>query len=274
MKIFALAAAFLVAAPLTAAPAQFDSFIDYCEEDNNSDMALYTLDVLGEMAGSTRCTEIEAYLDKQQDFTFAAPGLTEVTPLKFFDNIVSLTIISRRPVIISQLTGMKNLATLKVSAPIKAIGAISPALVELELTGAAGMDLTGIAGNTALSHLALIQSPGVELSPLELVATLRTLAINKSELVDLAPIAALPQVGHFIAEDNMIADVSPLKDHPSIFALNLTHNKVASIAALKDNGVLEYLELDGNPLGNTVPKNADNCPTKAASAAVAAWCAR
>lgn len=273
MKIFALAALLGAASMATAAPA-FDSFMDYCKEDNNSDMALYTLDVLGEMAGSTRCHEIEAYLNKQQDFKLAAPGITEVTALKFFDNITSLTLESRQPVRLGQLKGMKNLANLKVIAPVKAAGTISTALKELELTGAAGVDLTGIAGNTALSHLALHKSPGVDLGALELVATLRTLTINTSELANLAPIAALPQIGHFIAEDNLIADLTPLAAHPGIFALNLTHNKVASLSALKDNANLEYLELDGNPLGTSVPKNASNCPQKAASPAVAAWCAK
>lgn len=297
ISLTSLAMVFGLAAYAQPVEKQFDSFIEYCEEDNNSDMALYTLDILGAMAKNTRCTAIEAYLADKVSFTISAPGLTEVTAFKFFDKLESLTIESTQPVLVNQLKGIKNLGALSVIAPIKAIGTISPALKTLEITGAPGVALAGIEGNFALKSLSLVSSPKVDLAPLAKAQTLSSLTIADAGLTDMSSFAVLkgntelvhidvsdneisdmsalkdfPLLAHFAIVDNQVVDLTPLAGKANLFALDLTGNGVVSLAALKDNTAIRYLQMGENPLGTSVAKTADNCPTTSSSPAIKAWC--
>lgn len=281
------------AATLQDAPS-FDSFMEYCEEDNNSDMALYTLDLLGEQAGSTRCKDIEAFLAQQKEITLKGGPISELTPLRFFPTIEKITVSSVVPMRVNQLKGIKNLKELILSGPVAEIGQISPALQTIVLNGAPGVDITHLHGNSSLATLAVHKSPGIDYGPLASVPTLTTLSITESELTDvdalpvlssldklvlngngissIAPLAAYTNLKHLVAESNKILDLSPLANLEKLFALNLTFNAVHSLAPLRDNTALEYLELGGNPLGTGIPKSESNCPTDAKAPAVATWC--
>lgn len=84
------------------------------------------------------------------------------------------------------------------------------------------------------------------------LSKLYALQISGNQISSLEFARQMQRVQFFYADDNKVTDLSPLKELRFI------------------NG----FKLAGNPLGTTVAKTAENCPTDAKSRTIADWCAK
>lgn len=107
---------------------------------------------------------------------------------------------------------------------------------------------------------------------------LSSLKVSGNSIASLDFIRTLDRLYSLDASDNSISDLT-LLDRPGrrIMFLKLDRNLITDVTPLSELEGLDSagsLSLNRNPLGTTVAKTPENCPTQSASSALNAWCSR
>lgn len=197
---------------------------------------------------------------------------------------------------VAQMTRMKNLA---ISGDID-FSDISflqnmPDLESLSLTGTGVHDLSPIKHTPKLKMLMLVSTPILAIDALkDSCANMKWLALHHTLVQDFSPLKNCPEVSslwlssanitvipdltnskklrQLRLEDNRIADLSPLEQLTYLDVLVLRNNRIVDVSPLRNMDQLFGLFLGGNPLGTTIAKTPENCPTDAKSEQVREWC--
>lgn len=106
----------------------------------------------------------------------------------------------------------------------------------------------------------------------KLPSSLEILTISSTESSDLKAVAGLKNLRQLFASGNSIKDLQPLAGLTALEVFYGKDNRIEDVSALADLAKLNRLRVSGNPLGTTLPKREDNCPTDALSNGVRQWC--
>lgn len=197
---------------------------------------------------------------------------------------------------VAQMTRMKNLA-ISGDIDFSDIGFLQnmPDLKSLSLTGTGVHDLSPIKHTPNLKQLMLVSSPILSIEALkDSCAKMKWLALHHTLVQDFSPlknclevsslwlssanITVIPdltdnkKLRQLRLEDNRIVDLSPLEHVTHLDVLVLRNNRIVDVSPLRNMAKLFGLSLGGNPLGTTIAKTPENCPTDAKSELVREWC--
>lgn len=177
---------------------------------------------------------------------------------------------------INFVEGMVQLEELFVSdTNVKEISPIMglSRLIHVDLSGTLVRDFSPLQTSKATLRALILHKTLVQ--DFELLRELRNLrflwlsALNLSQIPDLSGNPKLKFIG---LNHNRISDLTPLLQVPKLLAIQLDGNLIRDVSLLKDYSSLENFWLADNPLGTTVAKTEENCPTTGKSMAIADFC--
>ncbi|PZE20020.1 leucine-rich repeat domain-containing protein [Paenibacillus xerothermodurans] len=126
-------------------------------------------------------------------------------------------------------------------------------LTELNASGRAIRDLTGIEHATGLKSLNLSDNEIGDVSQLGALAELETLILNGNGLSDVDGIGGLPSLTSLWLTNNQISDLRQLSSLGRLQHLYAAHNRVNSLAGLEELQQLTDLNLAGNDIQDVSP---------------------
>lgn len=97
---------------------------------------------------------------------------------------------------------------------------------------------------------------------------------HSNRVVSLASIAKLQHLREIWARGNQIFDLRPLAQNKNIVHASLDSNKIADVSVLASRKTLSYISVTNNPLGTSIKKTEDNCPTNKGPAMLQKFCRR
>lgn len=98
------------------------------------------------------------------------------------------------------------------------------------------------------------------------------MSVSGNSLSNIDFLKDLPSLTFFNASDNDISAIPRIDNLTELKHLFLRANEIKSISSLKGLKKLELIDFLYNPLGTTIEKNEENCPTAEVSDAVRKWC--
>lgn len=102
---------------------------------------------------------------------------------------------------------------------------------------------------------------------------LSELSLEWKDIVDISPLSEFKNLRHLVLSHNRIKDIHPLKKLHNLEAIFLNSNHINNIVPITNLYQLKLLDLDDNPLGTSILKSENNCPThNSATQKVKDWC--
>lgn len=123
-----------------------------------------------------------------------------------------------------------------------------------------------------LYRLTISKTKITDLGPLRGLPGLVELVMDENELASLAGIEQATKLRKVSAAFGRISSLSPLASLRQLRSLDLLVNDIRDASPLAGLKNMVALDLFGNPLGDTVAKTPENCPTASANAALNTWC--
>lgn len=117
-------------------------------------------------------------------------------------------------------------------------------------------------------------SPVSDLSPLKALTNIDSLWLIGMHLTQIPDLSTYKRLRHLKLIHNNIHDFSNINENFRVSWLDLSYNSVTDVSALKDMNIKRIFNVSHNPLGTTIEKTEENCPTDGTSKAVARWCSR
>lgn len=128
---------------------------------------------------------------------------------------------------------------------------------------------------TQLEEVLLQDNDISSIEPLAAVyPKMRRINLSGNELTTMATLANMPNLFDLDVSNNKIINLTPLAKLTKMRILSIFDNQIKSLAPLVQLFDLEpdMFLMGGNPLGDSIPKNEENCPTIGAPKAVSDWC--
>lgn len=128
---------------------------------------------------------------------------------------------------------------------------------------------------TQLKQVLLEKNDISSIDPLtETFFNMERIDLSGNNIVSVAPLANMPNLFDVDISNNKIKSLTPLANLTKMRGLSLYDNKIESLAPLAKMFELDpaLFLMGGNPLGNDIPRNEENCPTKDVPVAVSEWC--
>lgn len=164
-------------------------------------------------------------------------SLTEISDIKYFKNLQSLTICYNSIQDISAIANLKKLSRLDMSGNnienIDAVGKLVN-IKDLELN------------HNNIKHVDSLKN----------LKSLKELDLSSNNISNIEPIITLMQLTNLQLRDNRISDVSALSNLTNLNNLDIAENSITSISSLANLEMLEYLNIfqnnidDVSPIGN------------------------
>lgn len=182
---------------------------------------------------------------------------------------------------ISDLPQFKSLVSIHFAKSEKggpSLGDLSPLGRIASLKGLTLKNNGKITNISSLKKIQTLNVAGTGLKDLSEVSTLpdlKRLEISDNPLstpesiADLSKMTGLTTLNMF---KTGIADISVVAELEELTYLDLSDNKIETIAPLKELEKVTRFILQRNPLGTTIKRTEENCPTTAASEIIAHWC--
>lgn len=117
-------------------------------------------------------------------------------------------------------------------------------------------------------------SPISDLTPLKAFTNIDSLWLIGLHLTQIPDLSTYKRLRHLKLIHNNIHDFSNMKKSFRVSWLDLSYNAVTDVTDLKDMRITNSLNLSHNPLGTTIAKTEENCPTDGSNELVAGWCGR
>ena len=115
------------------------------------------------------------------------------------------------------------------------------------------IDITPLAGLTALQWLSLARNQLADISPLAGLTALRELSLNHNQLTDITPLGGLTALQWLHLNHNQLTDITPLAGLAALESLQLAHNQLTDITPLAGLAGLGWLHLNHNQLTDITP---------------------
>ena len=115
------------------------------------------------------------------------------------------------------------------------------------------VDISPLAGMIALNHLSLPTNNIADIAPLAGLTALQTLRLRGNRIADISFLSKLTDLVELDLEGNDVFDISALVDLTALKTLDLSYNSIVDLAPLVDlanTAALEIVEVDYNPLGD------------------------
>lgn len=189
-------------------------------------------------------------------FDAVGSGLSDIDKLPQMPQLRTLNIAHNKfPTLEGLANKYHNLGQINVSDnPLRGGEGLPDSLLYLDISRTKVRDISFA---TIFSRLVQFHASGIrlsDLSPLKGLEHLMALDVSHNSIEDLSAVSGQwPIMRQFNLQGNRILDASPL----------------GTFASLRAS---EGLNLSQNPLGTTVAKTSENCPTQSASSALNAWC--
>lgn len=205
-------------------------------------------------------------------------GAVNLQQLSGFTGLNELNISGNTITNFAELSSLTGIEYLDVSE-LKGVDSFAPVgkltkLIGLVVKNNNLSDTSFLQSLSVLRGLDISGNPKMDTANVAILKTLMALTISRSELKSLDMVKDMADLEQLSASRNAISDLSPLADKQYLTHLNVAHNSIESLAPIKSLPSLLKLGMRNNPLGSTVEKTADNCPTsgEGINEAVASFC--
>ena len=128
-----------------------------------------------------------------------------------------------------------------------------PAIHVLDFTGSDLIDLTPLAGLTALETLWLSSTAVIDLTPLAGLTALETLGLDSTAVSDLTPLAGLTALETLWLDSTAVSDLTPLAGLTALERLWLNSTAVIDLTPLAGLTALETLRLGSTAVIDLTP---------------------
>lgn len=224
--------------------------------------------------------------------------IKNISSLENLINLVETNLSNNQIENISSLKNMKELKFLNLTSnlivDIKSLKKLTN-LADLFLGGNQIADISPLKNLSSLTNTLDLGSNQIkDISSLKNLINLTKLDLGRNQIEDISSLNNLNNLNKLDLSDNKIVDTSSLKNLTSLVSLHLSYNKIDSISSLKNLASLtifytsnnrikeitalknlsniKVFSISNNPLGTTIPKTEENCPTDSASRKVSNWC--
>lgn len=249
-------------------------FIEFCSTANDAE-TIETLDELKIMGNSTECNKVFDSINKLDKIDLSFKDIVDLTPLRFFLNIKTLLLKDNNIKNLSPLQYLPKLEVLDLwKNKIEDITALQN-LVSLKIVSLQTNQIVEIGSLKNLKNLnwlSISENTILDIGPLESLTSLQVLYFHHNKVSDLLPIKNLQNIEHLYFYQNKITSLAPLIKLLKLSNLKLDNNKVTSVAPLKNLTNIVEFGISYNPIGTTVSKTEENCPTNASSIVILEWC--
>lgn len=248
--------------PLVAA-----GFIEYCARKEKTAEQVYTLDVLGNLAGDRSCDKIKAMLEFGDEFELVDPDLVDVHVFTYFSNLIALYLTSHRAINLDQLKSMNNLVHIRIHAPLEKVERLPLNIEYLWIFGAPKLELPAIAsysrllelhvydsalpssdilaGTESLDYLALLNTGLATIDAIPTLQNLTGIDFSNNSLKSISGISRFRKLTDLYVSRNSISDITELKKLPALDSVNISYTNVSDFRALAEIPTIAYLTIDG-----------------------------
>jgi internalin A len=176
---------------------------------------------------------------------------SEIAPLEYMKNLLTLNIQSNRISDISPLSGLTSLTQLFLQTnQIAEIGSLSEltALGSLNLSANQVTDISPLGELTALTILTLNSNQITDLEPVTKLTNLRTLQLWGNKIIDIEPISKLTNLATLNLGNNEIANLTGISSLTGLTWVDLRVNQIAEIESITKLTNLGTLDLGNNQI--------------------------
>ncbi|MCP4295563.1 MAG: leucine-rich repeat domain-containing protein, partial [Proteobacteria bacterium] len=240
------------------------SALEMCLEPRDGQIAVFKI-----MAKKTRmqfissesqCDSLIQTYKKATSFYLSnnLESITDLSPLKEFVNLQSITLAH---VDVPDLTPLKGLVNLKeiyineVSIDDISLLAGMPNLESITIENTSVSDLKPLQKLTKLKIVMLYDNQITSINPLKHLSELRKVKIGDSNIKSLAPLKNLQKLELVEASYSKISELGDqwYRENPKNMHIYLLDNQITDISALKGLKNLEFLNLDKNRIEDLSP---------------------
>jgi internalin A len=235
---------------------------------NDKNLEKAVRDVLSKPTGNI----LKSSAEQVGELDLSEREITDITPLKYFTGLRTLTLDSNQITDITALSALKNLEELylngnqikdissltnlinlkKVHLDNNLITDVSPlgklaGLEELSLAGNRVDNINAFGSPNGLKYLNLSSNRISDISSLSMLTNLTSLFIDNNLITDISPVKNMSKLSQLIASFNKIKDIGQLNGMPKLVMVSLSWNDISGDIAQLDNlPNIQILELDNN----------------------------
>lgn len=214
----------------------FEKYIRNLIDKPTGDLIKYDVRYITEL-------NLNKYIDE------AMEDLVDISALKYFENLVDLTIHVTEVSDLEPIKNLKKLEELNISlSPVENIDALK-GLVNLKylyIYNCPVSDLSPLTSLTELNVLSLTNCPVTDYSDLKSLVNLTNLWITDCPISDIEPVKDLTNLTDIRIRNTDVSDLSYLTNLSKLRRADLSYNKITDISPLKNLIKLENLDLGGN----------------------------
>jgi len=196
------------------------------------------------------------YMNNLTSLTLQSSQITDISPLAGLNNLTVLSFIDSQITDFIPLANLENLTHLFLfNNPIADITLLSELenITYLLLTNNQITDITPLATFGHLRTLILANNQITDISPLAMLTNLQELSLIDNHVTDISPLSELVQLRSLILRNNQITDISPLAALTNLWRISLENNQITDITPLAELAHLRTLHLNNNQITDINP---------------------
>lgn len=213
--------------------------------------------------------------DKLKLLTLSDNSLTDISSLGDYPSLTEIFVNGNKLTEVDVIGKLTKLKRLWISGnAIKEIRNIPASMVQIDSENNGMTSLEWFKGQE-LPEFALLNVSHNEiedLTPLRHLTGIYDLSVIDNKLRSLEGVEALTELEHLEANDNKIEDLTAIAEHTILEHVFLNGNQIKDVSVLGNNGAIVTIELNDNPLGTTIAKTDENCPTSRGPEMLQKWC--
>lgn len=213
--------------------------------------------------------------DKLLELSLNNNSLTGISSLTSYPALAEVSVNSNKLTTVAGVEKMANLKKLWLNDnAIKELGQLPKSLREIacEKNGMTSLDWLKGQDLPELTLLNFSHNAIEDLAPLTEHEGIVSLAFTGNKVRSLKGLEALEKLEDVAANKNQIEDITAIAEHPTLETVLLNGNQIKDVSVLGNNGVIRTIELQDNPLGTTIAKTDENCPTSHGPTMLQFWC--
>lgn len=254
----------VVQVPSTPSESNLERFLDFCQNNSSRD-ARYTLQVLGLYATAVNsleltrdnCLHIFRYGKNRNSLVMNNENISDLSPFKFFNQLVELDLNGNMVIDLAPLSNMKNLRKLNLS-----FNKINRLTGLENLVNLRELNLS----HNQIESFATLRSPNLERLNLSenfinegilnfpQLPRLVVLDLSKNQISDLNGLTLdrTPALKELKLRSNTIIQIGQIGRFPGLVVLDLAENELMSVGGLKVLSDVDSIDLSHNKISNLV----------------------
>ena len=228
------------------------SFLDFSLLNNDS---IYSLTI--EDSGLTEQQIQLIHLENVSRVSFADNGITDLSEIKFSDNLISLNLSGNMISDLSSLANYVKLETLNISnCGITSLKALETCLClkEIDVSRNKLENLDGLENATLLENVVISENNISDISVLKKSSeTLKRLIADNNSLTSLYGIEDCKLLRYLNVNNNILYSLKELSEINGLIDFSAANNNIASLEGIENNTGIKYLNLSNNVIEDITP---------------------